>query len=226
MNSYLKHLIEDPLVYYVYQSDLSIYGIPSSEEKYIVVVDKSYKVPDDFKDSVKKDYEWQPIKFKVEHENTKFKFYEMQEWFGMILKNDTLVWQCSCLKPAFVKKSCVKITLSSDLLQHRKDFDAVFDPYMINASIDLQQDAYDQAKLRLLEVLKTAEFINQIIEFHKIVNYTRIKEFYNKLNACENTFDSIMNTFFELSKDIIKPLLDKTDPILKKEKLKKIKTNE
>ena len=52
MNSYLKHLKEDPLVYYVYQSDLSIYNIPTEIKEYIVIVNEKYKIPKEFQESV------------------------------------------------------------------------------------------------------------------------------------------------------------------------------
>ena len=79
MNKYLEHLKEDKLVYYIYQSGLSIYDISSDNLEYIVIVDKNYTVPKEFEDSTYKTYDWLPIKFGVNYENANFKFFEMQE---------------------------------------------------------------------------------------------------------------------------------------------------
>ena len=91
MNKYLEHLVKDPLVYYVYQSDLSIYGIPSEEREYIVVVDKNYKVPEEFKKNTYFGHEQKSIDFNVKVENSNFIFFEMQEWFSKVLNCEVIV---------------------------------------------------------------------------------------------------------------------------------------
>ena len=59
-NKYLKHLIESPLVYYVYQRDLSIYEVNSKESNinFLVIIDEAYEVPKEFKQYKDKEYSY------------------------------------------------------------------------------------------------------------------------------------------------------------------------
>ena len=50
-NKFLQALIEDPLVYYVYQRGSFIYGLNTkdSDKDYLVIIDSEYKLPEEFK---------------------------------------------------------------------------------------------------------------------------------------------------------------------------------
>lgn len=87
MNKYLETLEKDPLVYYIYQSDLSIYSIPSVSEKYIIIVDASYQVPNEFQE-FKVKCKSKVIDYNIIYDNIEFKFYEMQKWFNKVLNSD------------------------------------------------------------------------------------------------------------------------------------------
>lgn len=41
MDKFIEQLKKDPLVYYIYQTDLSIYGIPD-EENYTIITDDNH----------------------------------------------------------------------------------------------------------------------------------------------------------------------------------------
>lgn len=219
MNKYLEHLKEDKLVYYIYQNDLSIYDISSDCPNYIVIANKDYRVPEEFKDSIIDAYKWKPFKFGVIHDGSKFIFYEMQEWFKYVLNCDILAWECSCLNKKFIIKEHVKLMLETDLLKLRKNFDAMLDPYMLYANSKMAVNDFDSAKFKLFEILKTIIFTNQIIENHKIVNYKAVKDSYYKLINCEETQDSVLGTFLELFTPELKILMNKTDEMLTKDKL-------
>ena len=111
MATYIEILKKDPLVYYIYQMDLSIYGIQSEQPKYLVVVDSKYQVPKELR------------------ENTEFVFFNTEEWFIKVLNCEVLVWQCSCLNRKFIIKEHVKLVLSTDALKLRQNFKAMLDPY-------------------------------------------------------------------------------------------------
>lgn len=50
-NKFLQSLIEDPLVYYIYQRGSFIYGLNTkdSDKDYLVIIDSEYKLPEEFK---------------------------------------------------------------------------------------------------------------------------------------------------------------------------------
>lgn len=226
MNKYLEHLIKDPLVYYVYQSDLSIYGIPTEEEKYIVIVNKDYQVPKDFEEYKTPGYDWKPIKFGIKCDNVEFTFFEMQEWFSKVLNCEVLAWQCSCLDKKFIKKEHVKLTLEVDPLKLRKNFTAMFDPYFLVATSKFSQGDFIGGKLKLFEILKEAEFSNQIIDNHKIVNFKTVKEYYDQLTSVEDNEDLILKKFLELQDKTGGLLIKRTEVLYRNSKTKKIIQNE
>ena len=226
MNKYLEHLIKDPLVYYVYQSDLSIYEIPTDKKQYIVIVNKDYKVPKDFEEYKTPGYDWKPIKFGVEYDNSVFVFFEMQEWFSKVLNCEVLAWQCSCLDKKFIHKEHVKLTLETNPLKLRNSFMAMFDPYFITATSKFSQGDFIGGKQKLFEILKEAEFSNQIIDNHKIVSFKAAKPYYDELMAIEDNEDLILEKFLELQKRTVGVLMKRTDEAYKNSKIKKVIQNE
>lgn len=143
----------------------------------------------------------------------------MQEWFKYVLNCDIKAWECSCLPRKFIHKEHVKLLLETDLLKLRKNFDNSLDPYIIKVVSDLNLGKFEEAKLTLFSLLKSLIFTNQIIENHKIVNYSSVKDAYDKFNYCDNNFDSIMGLYLELSQPEHELLKKKTDEILIKDKL-------
>ncbi len=224
MNKYLETLEKDPLVYYIYQSDLSIYSIPSISEKYIIIVDANYQIPDEFLE-FKVEYKSKVIDYNVIYDNVEFKFYEMQEWFNKVLNSDIEAWECSCLNKKFVKKEYVKLLLTTDPLKLRLNFDAMFDPYVMYA-LHCIDNNITEGKSILFNILKQGRFSSQIIENHKIINFNEVVEDYTKLIEAGNDINNIYAVFLNLFKVACKPFLNKTEGILQKSKTDKIIQNE
>lgn len=214
MNKYLEHLKEDQSIYYIYQHDLSIYGQPLDNYSYIVIVNKDYQVPEEFKDCVKGN------KNDLYYEGDRFIFYEMQEWFQKVLNCDVLAWECSCLNKKYIIKEHVKLMIDVDLLKLRKNFDAMLDPYLLHVMYEINNDRPNTACDKLFELLKTIIFTNQIIENHKIVNYNIIDKHYKLFNS-GRTYEEIMLVFLELFTPELEILKKKTDELLIKDKLSK-----
>lgn len=207
MATYIEILKKDPLVYYIYQMDLSIYGIQSEQPKYLVVVDSKYQIPKELR------------------ENTEFVFFNTEEWFIKVLNCEVLVWQCSCLNRKFIIKEHVKLVLSTDALKLRQNFKAMLDPYFLVAMSKISNGDFVEGKLKLLDILKEAEFSNQILDFHKIINYGIIKSYYDQLMETENDEEKIISRFIELQAGTVSLLIKRTDSLVQNSKLKKI-TNE
>lgn len=216
MNKYLSHLIEDPLVYYVYQSDLSIYDLPSEEPSYIVITDEKYNIPEEFIDSVL--FDTNPS---LSYDGAHFKFYEMQDWFQRVIRCEILTSECSCLDKKFIFKEHVKLTITSDIVKLAQGFRAMLDPTVILASAELQNGDFTKGRLRLFNALKEARFSNQIIDNHRIINYKEVKEDYFALFRAEDNFESIMEAFLEQSKKSIESFLKRTEKAFKNAKIKK-----
>ena len=220
MNKYLEHLIKDPLVYYVYQSDLSIYDLPSEGPSYIVITDEKYNIPEEFKGSI-----LLSIKPSLSYDGAYFEFYKMQDWFQKVIKCDVLAWECSCLDKKFIVKEHVKLTITPDTLKLAQSFRAMLDPTVILASSEIQNGAFNKGRTHLFNVLKEARFSNQIIDNHKIVNYNEVKEDYFALFNAEDNDESIMGVFLEQSKKSIGLFLNRTEKAFKDAKIKKIIQN-
>lgn len=187
--------------------DLSIYGIQSEQPKYLVVVDSKYQVPKELRESIE------------------FVFFNTEEWFIKVLNCEVLVWQCSCLNRKFIIKEHVKLVLSTDALKLRQNFKAMLDPYFLVAMSKISNGDFVEGKLKLLDILKEAEFSNQILDFHKIINYGIIKSYYDQLMETENDEEKIISKFMELQAGTVSLLIKRTDSLVQNSKLKKI-TNE
>ena len=197
-------LIRDPLVYYIYQKDLSIFGIEADISQYLVVIDKAYNIPSELK------------------ENTSFEFLEIQDWFSKVLNSEIIAWQCLCLNRKFVIKEHVKLNIAADILKLRKNFNAIYDPYVIFAMSEISAGNFVNGKLKLLEVLKEGDFSNQIIDFHKIINFGVVKSYYNELMKTENSEEAIFTKFVELQSRSVSNFIERTNPLIRSNKLKKI----
>lgn len=225
MNKYLESIEENPLVYYIYQSGLSIYSISSVSEKYIIIVDASYQVPREFR-KFKIRCKNKVIKYNVIFDGIEFKLYEMQEWFKKVLDNDIEAWECSCLNKKFIKKEHVKLLLTYDPLQLRLNFDAMLDPFVIHSIHLIKNNNITEGKLVLFDILKQGRFSDQIIENHKIINFKEVAEDYNKLINTGDNIDDIYATFWTIYNGACKSFLNKTQGILNKSKIDKIIQNE
>jgi len=207
MDDFLKSLKKDPLVYYIYQRDPSIYGIETTIKKYIVIVDKDYVIPKDFEDFKIKYDTKRIIDFKIESDGFNFVFFEMQEWFNEVLNCKIIAWECSCLNKKFVPKEHVKLILTVNNSKIRKNFKENSFTLFTSALSNIKENQLEIAKEFLFQILKEADFSNQIINNHKIINFKTPKIFYDKLFSCE-AGESLMITFLELYNNVGASLYD------------------
>jgi hypothetical protein len=101
----------------------------------------------------------------------------------------------------------------------------MMDPYFLVAMSKISNGDFVEGKLKLLDILKEAEFSNQILDFHKIINYGIIKSYYDQLMETENDEEKIIAKFMELQAGTVSLLIRRTDSLIQNNKLKKI-TNE
>lgn len=68
-NKFLQTLIEDPLVYYIYQRGSFIYGLNTkdSDKEYLIIIDPEYKLPEEYKE-----YQYRPQFYFIDRKNIKF----------------------------------------------------------------------------------------------------------------------------------------------------------
>lgn len=173
MNKYLEHLIEDPLVYYVYQRGSSIYGLNTEESDidYLVVIDSKYILPEEFIE-----YEFDSgclnTRKNIKYENCDFMFINIQDWFNLVINNDIQAWECACLNKKFIKKEYVKLIIKTDPILLIKN---IFKRSIIlDNSLDYKHLWYFG---------KDILFTQQILDFHKIVDFQEANRLYYGIQA-------------------------------------------
>lgn len=196
MNKYLKHLIEDPLVYYVYQRGSSIYGLNTekSDIDYLVVIDLQYILPEEFTE-----YEFDSgclnARKNIKYENCDFMFINIQDWFNLVINNDIQAWECACLNKKFIKKEYVKLILKTD-------------PILLIKNIFKQSSILDNTcnYKHLWYFGKDVLFTQQILDFHKIVDFQEANSLYHRIKAqsdvsiAQNIVKEIFQQFYEKNK--------------------------
>lgn len=191
MSSFLDYLKECSDCYYIYNRDFSIYGLPS-KERYTVVVKDDWICPEEYSD----------------YDKTIFEIYTLTEFFDFVLKCKLIGWECSCLNKKYVIKEHVKLMMTTNPIQLRKDVDALRNMIQIKEHLQTTDAMYD--------LIRAIRFSIQIILNHKIVNY---KDGYEDYIAVENaeTFVEMWN-IVNVSYGTLKSL---TDGVIKQEILKK-----
>lgn len=177
MNKYLEHLIEDPLVYYVYQRGSSIYGlnIEESDTDYLVVIDSKYVLPEEFIE-----YEFDSgclnARNNIKYENCDFMFINIQDWFNLVINNDIQAWECACLNKKFIKKEYVKLILKTD-------------PILLIKNIFKRSTILDNSLdyKHLWYFGKDILFTQQILDFHKIVDFQEANLLYYRIGLHSNS---------------------------------------
>lgn len=193
-------IVADPLVYYVYQVDLSVFCNKKQKFKeYIVITSPKFKPNFIESDDIKED-------------DVVVRFYTTTEWFQRVLDNDILAWICACLNKKYIIKEAVKLIIPFDALKVRKSVDS----YLSKTSHDL--DAY-----YFWEILLCVKLANQIIESHKIVRYKETADAYDTLNAMSD--EELQKNFPEMFKQPWEQLLKYTESLRKKAIIDNIKKN-
>lgn len=189
MTSFLEYLIENPDCLYIYNRDFSIYGLPS-KQRYTVIVKDGWICPEDY---------WE------ESENG-FEIYNLQEWFNFVLNGKLIGWECACLNKKYVIKEHVKLMMTTNPIQLRKDIDTEYKAFHLS----------EHPILEAKQLIRDIKFSIQIILNHKIVNY---KEAIGDYYAID-TIDDI-NDCYEIVDDAYNQLKSLTDGMIKQQILKK-----
>lgn len=191
MSSFLDYLKECSDCYYIYNRDFSIYGLPS-KEKYTVIVKDDWICPEEYSD----------------YDKDVFEIYTLTAFFDFVLKGKLIGWECSCLNKKYVIKEHVKLMITTNPIQLRKDVDTLRNMIQTKEHLQTTDAMYD--------LIRAIRFSIQIIQNHKIVNY---KDGYEDYIAVENaeTFVEMWN-IVDVSYRTLKSL---TDGVIKQEILKK-----
>ena len=189
MTSFLEYLIENPDCLYIYNRDFSIYGLPS-KQRYTVIVKDGWICPDDY----------------LEESENGFEIYNLQEWFNFVLNGKLIGWECACLNKKYVIKEHVKLMMTTNPIQLRKDIDAEYKAFHLS----------EHPILEAKQLIRDIKFSIQIILNHKIVNY---KEAIGDYYAID-TIDDI-NDCYEIVDDAYNQLKSLTNGMIKQQILKK-----
>lgn len=227
-NKFINYLIETPDVYYVYNRGSVIYGLNTkdSDVDFLVVVDPEWILPEEFEEYKYENKRWRTFKYNIKCDNCDFIFFTTDEWFDKVTKGDLQAWECACLPKKFIHKEHVKLLMSTNPIQLRKDFDNWMElEYMVSGGY-FQKQEYRNWKKSLWSIIKHVKLVNQIIENHKIINFKEANSEYQQLveNDCVDEA-SILKLWLELIKEPINRLNKATDGMLAKEREKKIIQN-
>lgn len=217
-NKYLKHLIESPLVYYVYQRGSLIYGTNNieSDVDFLVVLDPNYKVPKEFKQYKVPNHQPNQVSYNIVYENCDFIFYNIEDWFKHVLNCEIDAWECACLNKKFIYKEYVKLLMETNPLKLRLNFDSLKKNLESEANIFLNRGDFKNAKKCYWHIIKSAMFTNQILENHKIVNFKEAEPYFNILIETENDNNILVDIYNQLLDKSLCFLRKVTDGIKKK----------
>ena len=211
-NDFLTHLKESPLVFYIYQRGLEIYGIPNSPKSFLAIVaGKAYKVPKEYT-KYKVSAPYMNIQYKVVYKECEFYFIDIKEWFSKVINGEVLCWECACINKKYIYKEYVKLLINTNpynlrvqCLKYSEDMMNLYNKFLAN-----KQE--ERAAKVLWEIINRVILTNQIIENHKIVRYNDGAKFYNTIINSSNKIE----TFNEIYNLQLKKLYSLTDGIVKK----------
>ena len=192
MTSFIEYLKENPDCLYIYDRDFSIYGLPS-KERYTIVVKDEFILPEEWSDE-------------YTDNSDKYEMFFLQEWFDLVLKGKLIGWECACLNKKYIIKEHVKLLMTTNPIQLRKDVDSEYNLF------HLCNNPGSVAK----KLIRDIKFSIQIILNHKIVNYKDgLGGFYviDAFETPEECYQYVDGVYAELK--------SLTDGMLKQEILKK-----
>lgn len=190
MSSFLEYLKESPDCLYIYNRDFSIYGLPS-KERYTVIVKDGWICPEEYAD----------------YDDTVYNIRELNNWFDSVLHGDLIGWECACLNKKYIIKEHVKLLMTTNPLQLRKNIDSYKN--IVDVLGNTRTDLF-------FNLVKDIRFAIQIIQNHKIINYKEAASDYNLIKNAESLeeLEQIVNKPYEVLKSL-------TDGMIKQEILKK-----
>ena len=189
--SKLNELKSNPLLYYIYQMDYSIFNIEEQDPKYIVIIDNDC------------------LKSSIASDEDNFEIYTTKEWFDKLVNSEIITWICSCLDKKFIIKEYVKLLGIRDDLKIRNNFDRDIDLSCVKIiDSDNKQEVIFDLLVKLL-------FSHQIMDFNKIINFTEPKEYWYKICKADNPWDE----FLYFATESITKLHNRTSNLAKNKKL-------
>lgn len=207
MNSFLQSLIDNPLVYYVYQRGSLIYGCNTkdSDKDYLVITNEEYKVPNKYKQYLTS---WGNVQI----EDLDFMFIGIQDWFSMVLDNKIPTWECAFLNKRFIFKEYVKLNLELNTVKLIKNL--IVKKKSLTESSDYKEIWY---------FIKDLLFAQQIIDCHKIIDFKEANKYRESLKSADpelryNFAISTWNKFYDKNKGFYESYIKST-------KLKKCETD-
>ena len=207
-----EELLQDPNVLYIYEIGPQIYGLFEGVDrrKFLVICNDG---------------------FEPEIESTREKEYTIKrisDLFQEVISGQMLPWMCACLNKKFVHKEHVKLIMTTNPLQLRKDWDILEkEVWKEIESVLNEQQACLTAEKDAWSLYRYLNFANQIIDNHKIVNFKTVSSAYIKLVQGEHCdLESLKKDWHEICNAELKLFKSKTDEILKADKIKKILQNE
>ena len=175
MTSFIEYLKKDPDCLYIYNQDLSIYGLPQ-KERYIIIVIDNWVCPE----------EW------IGFDSNIYQFFKISDWFNMVLNNNLTCWKCSCLNKKYIIKEHVKLMIIPNPLKLRKEIDLEYSNLQYSSIFSIEI-----VYRLILDIL----FSIQIIQNHKIVNYKEGLNYYEALqnvNSNSECWEMINKVYDEL----------------------------
>lgn len=151
----INNLKNNNLIYYIYQVDLSVFGIETDEHKYVVVGDKEFINNNDL-------------------DPNEVWLFSIEEWFKLVEKGEILPWICACVNKKFIYKEHVKLMMSTNPLQLRK----LIDEDLLDVYLNWDTRTASSLFMVIAEIMLAV----QIIENHKIVNFNSPKKYYKSLS--------------------------------------------
>ena len=220
--------MESPVVYYLYNRGSVIYDLNTkdSDIDFLVVVDEEFILPEEFEEFKYEHGRRRKIEYNIKYDNCDFIFFTTNEWFDKVTSGSLVAWECACLPKKFIHKEHVKLLLSTNPIQLRRDFD-----FSINTGLAASIHYFNIGEFKLWKkdlwkFIKEVKFINQIIQNHKIVNFKEANSEYDTLvnNDCID-HETVRECWDNLIKPHINALNKATDGMLRKELEKKIVQN-
>lgn len=199
MNEFLKYLLDNQEVLFLYQFGSSVYGNHSPEDTdYIVVTTNDFIIPKEYR---KYKYQIRRAKDKFLLHNLKFEgsdfvFYKLWEWMDMGVVNAIENYECASLSRKFILKEFVKIPITFDPLLLRQE---VLNTYAGSISrammLHHKGDTYGERK-SLWHALRVIIFGLQILENKRIINYKAANKYYDSVMSGKN-MNSVLQEYLD-----------------------------
>lgn len=214
VNNLLQHstsyiiLLQNPTVFYQDVITSAVFSSPSLFES------KSPE-PSLFEYPTICEYEWIPsISYY-------YVFISLEDWFKLVTKNDLLPWICNALPNKYKIKEYVKLTLVSNKLELRKNFDKEIDEKLSLIRSYFAEKDRTKADIVSWRLVVDADFTCQIIEFGKIIDLESCKDIYHKMVPTYSMgLKELTGYLFKYLNKPLNQLHKLTDDILREEKIK------